>query len=184
MHCKEASRLIQLYIDSRLTLDQMRALEAHIASCSACHAELDLLENVTDNLHNLRLVAEPEDLTAQIMQRVAMSSARSGSPRFSLLRPSLPEILTAIFLATIATLASILQQPALRSILPIANGHDSLSLAFIRTLHLLTSIDMGTLMLALWIVGTFLGICITLLFAGNEVRSQWLKAMMERLPVR
>ena len=184
MHCKEASRLIQLYVDSRLTMDQMRALEAHIASCAACHAELDLLENVTDNLHNLRLVAEPENLTAQIMQRVAMSAARSGSPRFSLLRPSLPEILIAVFLATIATLASILQQPALRSILPIANGHDSLSLAFIHALHLLTSIDMGTLMLALWIIGTFLGICITLLLAGNEVRSQWLKAMMERLPVR
>ena len=113
-----------------------------------------------------------------------MSPARSGSPRFSLLRPSLPEILIAVFLATVATLVSILQQPTLRSVLPIANGHDSLSLAFIRTLHLLTSIDMGTLMLALWIIGTFLGICITLLLAGNEVRSQWFRAMMEHLPVR
>jgi len=39
-------------------------------------------------------------------------------------------------------------------------------------------------MLALWIIGTFLGICITLLLAGNEVRSQWFRAMMEHLPVR
>lgn len=184
MHCKEASRLIQLYIDSRLTLDQLRALEAHIASCTACHAELDLLEDIAEHLHNLKPVAEPEGLTAQIMQRVAMSPAHSGSPKFSLLRPSLPEILAAIFLATIATLVSILQQPTLRSALPFANGHDSLSLAFIRALHLLTSIDMGTLTLALWIVGTFLGICITLLLAGNEVRSRWFRAMMEHLPVR
>jgi hypothetical protein len=184
MHCKEASRLIQLYIDSRLTLDQVRALEAHVTSCAVCHAELDFLEEVANNLHDFRLVAEPKNLTAQIMQRVAMSPARSGSPRFSLLRPSLPEILIAVFLATVATLVSILQQPTLRSVLPIANGHDSLSLAFIRTLHLLTSIDMGTLMLALWIIGTFLGICITLLLAGNEVRSQWFRAMMEHLPVR
>lgn len=183
MHCKEASRLIQLYIDNRLTLDQVRALEAHVTSCAACHAELNLLEEVADNLHDFKLVAEPENLTAQIMQRVAMSP-RSGSPRFSLLRPSLPELLVAVFLATIATLVSILQQPALRSVLPIANGHDSLSLAFIRALHLLTSIDMGTLTLALWIVGTFLGICITLLLAGNEVRSRWFRAMMEHLPVR
>ena len=184
MHCKDASRLIQRYIDGCLTLDQTRALEAHITSCAACHAELDLLEEVADNLHSFKLVAEPEDLTAQIMQRVAMSAVRTSTPEFSLLRPSLPEILTAIFLATVATLVSILQQPALRALLPVANGHDSLSLAFIHTLHLLTEIDMGTLTLALWIIGTFLGICITLLLAGNEVRSRWLKAMMERLPVR
>lgn len=180
MHCKEASRLIQLYIDSRLTLDQTRALEAHITSCAACHAELNLLEEAADDLHDFKLVAEPEDLTAQIMQRVAISPVRSSTP----LRPSLPEILIAIFLATIATLAFILQQPALRALLPIANGHDSLSLAFIRTLHMLTTIDMGTITLALWVVGTFLGVCITLLLAGNEVRSQWFRAMMDRLPVR
>ena len=184
MHCKEASRLIQLYIDGHLTLDRTRALEAHIASCASCHVELDLLEEVAGNLSGCKLVAEPANLTAQIMQRVAMSPARTGTPKFSLLRASLPEILTAIFLATIATLVSILQQPTLRALLPVANGHDSLSLAFIRTLHLLTEIDMGTLTLALWIIGTFLGICITLLLAGNEVRSQWFRAMMERLPVR
>lgn len=184
MHCKEASRLIQLYIDGRLTFDQMRALEAHILVCANCHAELNALEEITGDLHDCKLIAEPEDLTAQIMHRVALSAARPSTPKYSLLRPSLPEILTAIFLATIATLVSILQQPTVRSVLPIANGHDSLSLAFIHTLHLLTSIDMGTLTLALWIIGTFLGIFITLLLAGNEVRSRWFKAMMERLPVR
>ena len=184
MHCKEASELIQHYIDGRLTLDRTRALEAHITSCAVCHAELNLLEEVADTLHSFKLVAEPEDLTAQIMQRVAMSQVRTSTPKFSLLRPSLPEILTAVFLATIATVVSILQQPALRALLPVANGHDSLSLAFIHALHLLTTIDMGTLTLALWIIGTFLGICITLLLAGNEVRSRWFKAMMERLPVR
>ena len=184
MHCKEASRLIQRYIDGRLILDLTRALETHITSCAACHAELNLLEEVAANLHSFKLVAEPEDLTAQIMQRVAIFPVRTSTPKFSLLRPSLPEILTAVFLATVATLVSILQQPALRALLPVANGHDSLSLAFIHTLHLLTEIDMGTLTLALWIIGTFLGVCITLLLAGNEVRSRWFKAMVERLPVR
>jgi hypothetical protein len=36
----------------------------------------------------------------------------------------------------------------------------------------------------LWIAGTILGICITLVFAGNEMRSRWFKAMMDRLPAR
>ena len=184
MHCKEASRLIQRYIDGRLTLDQTRALEAHITSCAGCHAELNMLEEVADTLHTFGLVAEPKDLTANIMRRVSMSTPRSTAPKFSLLRPSPVEILVAVLLATVATLVSLLQQPTVRAVLPIANGHDSLSLAFIHTLHLLTEIDMGTLTLALWIIGTFLGVCITLLLAGNEVRSRWLKAMMERLPAR
>jgi hypothetical protein len=49
---------------------------------------------------------------------------------------------------------------------------------------MLTSIDANTLIVALWIVGTLLGVCITLAVAGSEMRTQWFKAMMERLPVR
>jgi hypothetical protein len=51
-------------------------------------------------------------------------------------------------------------------------------------LHLLMTVDSNRLILALWIVGTILGICITLALAGSEMRSQWFKAMLERLPAR
>jgi hypothetical protein len=33
-------------------------------------------------------------------------------------------------------------------------------------------------------VGTLLGVLITLMVAGNEMRTQWFKAMVARLPVR
>lgn len=184
MRCKEAAQHLQLYVDGRLSMKQTRALEAHVSSCAACRADVALLEQVAGTLHTFRLVAEPEDLTANIMRRVSMSTPRSTAPKFSLLRPSPVEILTAVLLATVATLVSLMQQPAVRAVLPIANGHDSLSLAFIRTLHLLTTVDIGTLILALWVIGTILGICITLVLAGEEVRSRWFRAMMERLPVR
>lgn len=184
MRCKEATQLIQLYLDNRLTIKQTRALEAHISSCDACLEELTFLEEITCNLHDFKFVAEPADLKEQIMRRVATITPRRISPKFSLLRPSLAELLVAVLLATIATLGSILQQPSLRALLPIANGHDSLSIAFMSVLHMLTSIDSKTLILALWVVGTILGVCITLALAGNDLRSQWFKAMMERLPVR
>ncbi len=184
MRCKEAAHQLQLYLDNRLTIEQARALEAHLANCATCLEELAILEEITQNLHNLKVVAEPEDLNEQIMRRVAMTPARPGTTKFSLLRPSLPEILVAALLATIATLGSILQQPALRALLPFANGHDPLSLAFMNFLHLLTTVDSSTLILLFWIIGTVLGIFITLVLAGNEMRSQWFKAMMERLPVR
>lgn len=184
MRCVDAAYYLQLYVDHRLTMEQMRTLEAHIARCSSCRADLALLEEVAQGLHHLQLVAEPEDLTARIMQRVAMTSPRHSTSQFSPLRLSLPELLAAVLLATIATLGSILAQPSVRALLPLANGHDSLSLAFLLVLHILATINIGTLIGACWVVGTILGICITLVLAGNEVRAGWLKAVMGRLPVR
>jgi Putative zinc-finger len=183
MRCSEASHQLQLYIDHRLTLEQTRLLEAHVTSCTVCRAELVLLEEIVGSIHQLKLVAEPADLTVQIMRRVAQSP-RSSVPQYSLLRPSLPELLTVIVLATIATLGSILAQPSVRALLPFVNGKDMLSQVFLHCLKMLVTMDSGTLMLTLWIVGTILGVCITLVLAGDEVRGQWYRAMMERLPVR
>jgi predicted anti-sigma-YlaC factor YlaD len=184
MRCKKATQQLQLYIDGCLTMEQTRALEAHVALCAACREELEMLQEVAYTLHNLRLIAEPKDLKTQIMQRIATATERSTAHKFSLLRPSLLQLLAVVLLATIATFGSILAQPSLRALLPFANGHDSLSIAFMNILHLFGGINSGTLVLALWVVGTILGVCITLALAGTEMRSQWFKAMMERLPVR
>ncbi len=186
MRCKEVSQQLQLYLDNRLTIQEVRTLEAHLASCHACLEELTLFETVVNDLESFKAVVEPDDLKVNIMRRVAIAaSQRNTSPsRFSPWRPSLLEILVAAALATIATIGTILQQPSIRSLLPFANGHDGLSMAFLNMLHLLMTLDSTTLILALWIAGTFLGICITLILAGSEMRTQWFKAMMERLPVR
>lgn len=184
MRCAEAVHQLQLYIDSRLTVKLTRALEAHVAGCSACQRELALLEEVAQSVHNLKFVAEPEDLAVRIMQRVALDSLRRSTPRFSLLRLSLLELLAVISLATIATFGSILAQPSVRILLPFANGHNAFSLAFMNTLQVLAAINTHTLILACWVIGTILGVCITLLLAGDEMRAEWLKAVMQHLPVR
>lgn len=193
MRCTKATSQLQLYIDHQLTLRQTRVLETHVASCPACRAELHLLEKVICGLNTLKFVNEPADMHAQIMQKVALNASRKPQPqrqkqvqtmRFSPLRPSLAEILAAILLATVATLSILLQQPSIRTLLPIANSHDLFSRLYMQAVHMLTSIDTNTLILALWIVGTILGVCITLAVAGSEMRTQWFKAMMERLPVR
>ena len=129
------------------------------------------------------MVAEPENMHAQIMQRVALAPRRNSQPFFPW-RPSLAEWLAAILLATVAMLGSILSQPTLRALLPFANGRDSLSIAFMNGVHNLISMNTSTLTLVFWVFGTLLGICITLAFAGGELRSRWFKAMMYRLPVR
>ena len=186
MRCKEASQQLQLYLDNRLTMQQVRALEAHLSSCTACREDLATFESIIDDLESFTFVAEPDDLNETIMRRVALAASQqhTSPPGFALWRPSLLEILLAAALATIATIGTILQQPVIRSLLPFANGHDRLSLAFINLLRSLTSVDSTALILALWIAGTLLGVGITLIFAGSEMRTQWFKAMMERLPVR
>lgn len=184
MRCGEAARQLQLYIDRRLTVEQVRVLEAHIADCRACQRELYLLEKVATLVRDVVPIAEPADLTARIMRQVALTPQRPRERQFVLWRPSLAELLAVVLLATISTLGVMWQQPSLRSALPFANGHDSFSLAFLTLLHALSDGNTALLLLALWIVGAALGVCITLILAGSELRAQWFKAMLERLPVR
>jgi hypothetical protein len=67
MNCSKATRLLQLYLDEQLSLDQMRPLEAHLFSCPTCRQELRLLEEVTIALTDEEPVYEPADFTANVM---------------------------------------------------------------------------------------------------------------------
>lgn len=184
MRCAEASKQIQLYLDDRLSLKQVRELEAHMAACESCQHELATLEEVAESFQGFGMVAEPENLTVAIMQRVAVSTQQYDTRTFKLWRPSLAELIAAVILATITTMGIILGQPSLRAVLPIANGHDAVSLFFLNILQMITTSSDNTTLLILWVVGAILGICITLALAGREVRTQWYKAMMDHLPVR
>lgn len=184
MRCSEASKQIQCYIDHQLTLRQVRELEAHLDLCASCLQEVMLLEDVATSLNNFAMVAEPADLTMQIMRRVALSTQQYDTRTFKLWRPSMRELVVVLILASITTLGIILGQPSLRAVLPFANGHDVVSLFVLNTLHQFTGSDGSTISLILWVGGTILGVCITLALAGTEMRSQWFKAMMDKLPVR
>ncbi len=189
MHCAKASRLIQLYIDKQLKLDQMRALETHLSFCQACRQEFSLFAELACVLQEVDLIAEPADLMMNVMRRVALSEQQAERMRRERevplvgFRPSWQEWCAAVLLATIAMLGVILVQPSLRATLPIANGYDAFSLFFRHLWSDLVSINSGTLLFACWVVGTLLGVWITLTLVGAEMRSIWLRAVMNRLPV-
>src|SRR5258708_37793848 len=130
MRCSEASRLLKLYSDMRLTTNQVRGLEEHLMHCTTCREELFLLEEVGLSLRNLQPVTEPANLTANIMRLVAVTPQRRVNEPYSLLRPSLAELLSVVLLATITTFGFIWGQPPLRAALPFANGPESLPPAF------------------------------------------------------
>ena len=188
MRCTHARRQLQLYIDGRLPIEHLRALEIHLADCSPCRGELFLLEEVDRSLHSFDQVVEPAGLTNSIMQRVALvqraQQKKNGDQPFILFRPSLAEVLVAVVLATVVTCGIMLGQPSLRVLLPIGDGHDVLSHFFLNAWNMLMGMNTNTLTLVFWVVGTILGVWITLLVAGQEMRSRWLKEMIDRLPVR
>lgn len=190
MRCSRATQLLQLYIDKRLAVKEMRVLEAHLSECASCRQELMFLETIEHALNNIESVKEPPNLTANIMRRVALSGKRASElvnvrqeSTFILFRPSLSELIAVVLLATVTTFGIFMQQPALRSLLPLMNGHDRLALALMEIWNFFLSVNSNTLMLVFWIFGTILGVWITLLLAGSEMRNMWLKAMIDRLPV-
>ena len=189
MKCSKASYMLQLYVDQQLTLEQIRTLETHIYDCRTCREELFLLEEVHRSLNTSYLVAEPVDLTANIMRRVALSPREATKQMheqqaFALFRPSISEILTAIALATVAMLGIALEQSTVRAfVLPLVNNLGSLSLFFSAIWSSLGSANSQLLMLVLWVVGTLLGVWITLAVAGSDMRNVWFRAFVDRLPV-
>ncbi len=189
MKCSKATRMLQLYVDQQLSLTQIRMLETHIYDCQVCREELSFLEEVHRSLNTMQLVAEPADLEMHIMRRVASSPRQSiqqtrEQQPFMLFRPSIFEILAAIVLATVAMLGIALEQPAIRAIvLPTMDGHSFLSIFLSALWSSLGSANSGTLMLGLWIGGTLLGVWITLMVAGSDIRNAWFRAVVDRLPV-
>ncbi len=190
MHCARAARLIQVYVDKQLKLNQIRALEAHLSVCSACRKEVRLFEEITNILGRTELIAEPVDLTANVMRRVTLSEQQAERMRqeheahVATFRLSLQELVAVVMLATFAMLGITLGQPSLRAALPIANGDDDFSLFCMHLWDKIISINSGTLMLAFWVFGTLLGIWITLTLVGAEMRNAWFRAVLDRLPVR
>jgi hypothetical protein len=193
MTCARTHLLLQLYLDGRLSLGRARALERHLASCSACRAELVALEEVVAGVHSLGRVTEPAWLNKAIMQRIASATAQpprelpsglqenssrmQGSPFSRLTRR---DVFLALVLATLVMSGFILFQPTLRDALLVDTN--PLVGSLLQTLQSLFSLHGGIMVLMGWGLGMILGIWITLALAGNEIRTVWRQRLRERIP--
>jgi predicted anti-sigma-YlaC factor YlaD len=81
MGCLDVQAELEAYVDGELSLERSALLEAHLASCRACQAELARLQAVAAALETWPLVMEPAQFTAQVMARVR---PRPAQPRFRL----------------------------------------------------------------------------------------------------
>jgi predicted anti-sigma-YlaC factor YlaD len=81
MRCFDVQAELEAYVDGALSPERSALLEAHLASCRACQAELARLQAVAVALETWPLVMEPDQFTAQVMARVR---PRPAPPRFRL----------------------------------------------------------------------------------------------------
>ena len=188
MHCSKAARQLQLYTDKQLNLEQIRALESHLSTCPACSNDYYLLEEIDHVLNSMELIQEPIDLTANVMRRVALSPQSTErqlteSRTILVFRPSFSEILIASLLATVAMCGLLFDQQSIRTALLGSSSHDPISTFVAPIWNAVVMANSNTLMICLWVTGTVLGVWITLWVAGSDMRNEWFKAVLDRLPV-
>jgi hypothetical protein len=76
MTCAHARQRMSAYIDGELPDDQRLPLEAHMAACPACIAELRSLQRVVQGLRGLVDVPVPPEIARGVRARLTPASAR------------------------------------------------------------------------------------------------------------
>jgi anti-sigma factor RsiW len=177
MNCARAEKWLNLYVDGRLDVRQLRLLEEHTHACVACRSELNCLEAIRESLAEFPPVAEPAGLTERILACVAaFESGRSAAHghQFSL---RWADGLLAALLATLTTLLFVLLDPSLRTGVPVALSH-----AFPGVVALLSMTGPGSIAWVAWIAWVVAGLALAIWFAGAEVRSSWRRSLSHRMP--
>lgn len=72
MFCREASKLLSLYLDGLLSVAQTQRLEEHTTGCVNCRNTLELMQQIPVALQTDKLAAPSEDFTKLVMQRIVM----------------------------------------------------------------------------------------------------------------
>mgnify|MGYP000418670687 FL=1 len=83
--CARVRRDFSPYLDGELSPERERALQRHVAACSACASHLEELRALTQELRRLPRPAVPRDLTSQILDALD-GERRRASTWFTLLR--------------------------------------------------------------------------------------------------
>jgi anti-sigma factor RsiW len=79
MDCATVRGKLAEYVDGQLPAGSRRAVEAHLAACARCRAELALLREVDEALATWPVLAEPDGLTARVMAGIRAGETKAAS---------------------------------------------------------------------------------------------------------
>jgi len=74
--CEEALRHLQEYIDCEMSQVDTERLEAHINSCSTCHAEVGLEQKLRDLIKRSCIEQAPAHLRQRVLRQITVVSHR------------------------------------------------------------------------------------------------------------
>lgn len=178
MNCSDARRWIQLYMDGRLEGRDQPNLARHLSTCDACRGELAAFQLLVDGLSCEDPLRSPDLLTRSIMRRIRQADAatmgQSVSHPFAL---GWADAVLAASLATVVTIIFLWFEPALR-----AAVSAMAKLALDSVTHGITAATSSWSPVAVWLVWIGAGVALTLWFAGREVRAEWRRTLLTRLP--
>lgn len=181
MSCGRMMRWIQLYLDGRLETRRLARLEHHLAECVDCRDELDQMQAICQAAAvpvTVLGVRESADLTNAVMTRIALlETRRARSRQGAEFTPGWGDALLAAMLATLATAVLLALQPSLWHPVSLAFGH---ALDTMRH-SLMVRLGDSPEWLA-WVVWVGGGVLLALAFAGAEVRANWRRTLLARLP--
>jgi anti-sigma factor RsiW len=179
--CARTAKLIQLYLDDRLSHAQALELQRHVGGCAACREELSALLNLrmaivaTDVESDLTPEGAPADLTDAIMRRIAVYETRKAVERKTMERR--PEFIPE-FVPDWVGWRSVLVSVALAALVIAAllpggwNG----------VIGALLSPGPDQISWAVWLGGGLVTLLAVIWFVRADASADWRRAISERLP--
>ncbi len=80
MTCGALRDLTSAYVEGEVTAEERVRIDAHTASCRACHARIDDVTRVVSAVHAVRPVRVPANFADAVMARVSHVNARGEEP--------------------------------------------------------------------------------------------------------
>jgi predicted anti-sigma-YlaC factor YlaD len=176
VNCAEAGVWLHLSMDGRLSSDHLAQLERHLETCGDCRHERDVLESLCTTLAVQELVPEPEQLSQQIMTRVAAYEARRAvrPVRVALVRDAALRV--GLILALVVLVVEIIQPTLWTSLISEAN-HSAPQLV-----QALTAPGPNSVAWSIWALGAAAALVVAMRIMRSDAYASWLRSVTDRLP--
>jgi anti-sigma factor RsiW len=184
MKCARASKLIQLYVDDRLSQAKADELQRHLSACAGCREELASLLSLRETIVATDLAPEPADLTDAIMRRIAAAEARKAEARKAEALERRPEFLPAWVGWRSIGVSAVLVALLVTALLPggwivVVN---TLSRDLAGVINALLEPGPDQVTWAVWLAGGLVTLVVVVWFMRTDASSQWRRAISERFP--
>lgn len=108
-NCKNFVKLINLYLDSEASEEQVKILFSHLQECPKCHQKLEEVKELHNSIKSIPAIKLPQGFHSQIMDSLQKASIKKS--RLEVLRPAMSLIGIAVTAMLVMVIAWIIYNP-------------------------------------------------------------------------